>query len=1095
MNINIPAKETSKNLNDIISKNLKSLEEMKDFKELKEKLDKGNNFIDYFLVIGQEPTIYREKWLYTSDLSELNEKYKEQFKPKIISSFPSFEKSTIAFDDTILIHIFPNGYKLLKSKQKPKSKVFSFILDNNYYNLNYPQKYLTCLICYESIAQYKILQTLESSGNITEDEKEEIKTQPFAELYIPKCILIMSLYPFFGEFEKIITEIYSYSQNLVFKQINLKETIKDSRRVSLSFRLMSTFAEEIKEQLPEIPLEKIIENLLIELPVPPRGVSDITYFLNEEERTIKQNKMNELPLIDINLQKIFVEFSIKDIINIYNCIFLESRILFFSKNIEYLNNFIYGLLALLYPFQYQYQIVTILPKINFEIIESPTPFIAGINQSFYEQFFDFHKFILEDSILIVDIDSKKVQMKNEKTKLPEFPSKYKKNLEKKLQEITNKYLKKFKIDAKSGNNRQKKIKASFPHNDNSRLGSISGGTPSTMNDTPINISKSMALITPIDMLNHTNSIEDEGEIEEDFNELDQRNELLNNLNINYNFNQEVADLFFNFNANLLSDYNKYLNTEFYSTNTMPSLEMLFKVPEYLKTIPPADKPFYTKFVEETQIFGDFIYLRMIPKNSKEKIRILKFDEKITENSNTSRSNKTEGVFTDTKEYDFVTKSAIQRPRKLSDKEKNFYQDEKNRKKLLSFGVEVKIEKIKSEKEPFKVYFSYPIFPKLTNLLFLNETIKDYFPPSNFNEELDIINDDIISKSHLADVSIRLVRVSDMKKYIYLCWIQLWALTFWYCEENEKRYWFKQLIGVIKRSSCYEIEIFNLLFDVLSKYGKEYMILKLYSLLVNKKLNPSFKVHNMVMKIMDAKLAEEKQKEGKTPEGISMEGNFSENLRKVLEKEDKIPVSKTNFSKRTFRSKYFSNILTENIQFFAFDACYMCQKDINLETYSNDFKSMKRDLNWVVCPGCGESILPKLTVKFGEEINKTGDMKKNTCIVENIVLFSPYILKNNYNTFFKKNEMKLDVEKFMLNYSTIFWDSLWYFKLNNLEYDFMQPYYYRFKPIKISPELNISLDDFSTKNAKNEKQLISNNNINNNIFDYSKLQICNFNFII
>ena len=148
----------------------------------------------------------------------------------------------------------------------------------------------------------------------------------------------MSLYPFFGEFEKIITEIYSYSQNLVFKPIDPRETIKESRRVSLSFRRMSTFAEEIKEELPEIPLEKIIENLLIELPVPPRGVSDITYFLNEEERTIKQNKMNELPLIDINLQKIFVEFSIKDIINIYNCIFLESRILFFSKNIEYLNN-------------------------------------------------------------------------------------------------------------------------------------------------------------------------------------------------------------------------------------------------------------------------------------------------------------------------------------------------------------------------------------------------------------------------------------------------------------------------------------------------------------------------------------------------------------------------------------------------------------------------------------------------------------------------------------------------------------------------------------------------------------------------------------
>ena len=58
---------------------------------------------------------------------------------------------------------------------------------------------------------------------------------------------------------------------------------------------MTTFAEEIKEELPEIPLEKIIENLLIELPESPRGVTDITYFINEEERTIRQNKMNELP--------------------------------------------------------------------------------------------------------------------------------------------------------------------------------------------------------------------------------------------------------------------------------------------------------------------------------------------------------------------------------------------------------------------------------------------------------------------------------------------------------------------------------------------------------------------------------------------------------------------------------------------------------------------------------------------------------------------------------------------------------------------------------------------------------------------------------
>ena len=1067
----INIKEISEQINERIDKNLKLLEDSKDYKDIKEKLDKGNNFIDYFLVIGQEPIIYREKWLYTEDLDTLNKKHKEQFKPKIISSFPPFEKSTIAFDESILMHIFPNGYKLIRARQKPKSKVFSFILDNNYYNLDYPQKYLTCLICYESIAQYKILQELENNEmDYTKIDKKKINSQPYADIYIPKCILIMSLYPFFGEFEKIITEIYSYSQNLVFKAIDLSsQTVKslNDRKVSISYRRMSTFTEVIKEKLPEVPIEKIVENLLIELPVPPRGVAKVTYYLNEEERIITQNKMNELPLLDINLKKIFVDFQVKDVINIYNYIFLESRILFFSRNIEYLNNFIYGLLALLYPFQYQYQIVTILPQINFEIIESPTPFIAGINQSFHDKFFDEHNFILEDSILVVDIDNKRVNVINEKTKIPEFPSKYRKNFEKKLQEIVNKYLKKYKTEKVDKHPRKSKL-INLTHTEIRKDGaSLSGGTSSTT-DT-VESSKS-AIFNQIDTINHINSMEEDvdmDEINNTGNETDEKTEMLNNLNIGYDFNQEISDLFFNFNANLLSNYNQFLNRDFYSSNTMPSLEMLFKVNEYLKTISQADKKFYEKFIEETQIFGDFIYLRMVPKNSKEKIRILKFDEKINDNSNNSRYSKIGGVFTNTKEYEFVNTSAILKPRPLSKHELDFYKIKKHRTRLLTYGVEIKYDK-----DLNKAYFNYPIFPKLTNLLFLAENIKDYFPPQNFNEELDIINDDIISKSHLADVSIRL---DDMKKYIYLCWIQLWALTFWYNQENEKKYRFQELIKIIEKSSCYEMEIFNLLFEVLSKYGKDTMVLKLYDVLLKKKLNPSFKVHNIVMKIM---------------EGKKMEGNFAENLKKIIEKEDKIIYTKNNFNRRTFRSKYFSNILTENIKFYAFDSCIMCQKDINLELISKNLKEMKRDLNWTVCPGCGENILPKLTVQFGEEINKSGDMKKNTCIIENIVLFSPYILKNNYNTFFKKNEKKIDVEQFMMNYSTIFWDSLWYFKLNNLEYDFMQPYYYRLEEIKSYPEFEISLEDLNDKNILKDNIVVDKYK-----FDSNKLQICNFNFIL
>ena len=1037
---------------------LKQLEENKDYKEIKDKLDCGNNFIDYFLVVGLEPSIYKYDWLFSSDLETINKDHKEEIKPKIISSFPFFEKSTIAFDDSILNHCFPNGFKLVKTPIKPK--IFSFILDNNYYNLNYPQKYLTCLIIYENLSQYKILSDLEK--NITKTGNSE---ESNFEIYIPKCLLIMSLYPFFGEFEKILTEIYHYSQKNVNKQAVINEAInnldieKEKRKSSLPRR--STLKD--KKGIDEIPIDKIIENLLIELPVPPRGVSKVQYILNDEKREIQQFEMNKLPIIDIDLKIIFKDFDIKDVITIYNYIFLESRILFFSKNIEVLNNYIYGLLALLYPFQYQYQVITILPNENFEIIESITPFIAGINQSYDENFFDSNNFFLSDCILVVDIDKGKFKIINEENKIPEFPSKYKTRFEKKLQDSVSKYISKYKknktfisrlltssTNSNSNSTDQRKEAMSF---------STTLSSNETMESTKSVIDESKTVIdeplTPEEDININN--EDRGQISD-------------NLNIDYNFNQEINELFFNFNASLLSNYYQYLNRDFYSQNTTPCLEVLFKVDDFLKSISSVDKQFYEKFITETQIFGDFLYLRMIPKNSKEKIRILPFDEKINENSNLRQSKINLSIFTKTKEYEFVDTHTIEEPRSLTDKEIEFYKDKKNQKRLLSYGVVVSEDK----KDKNKIIFEYPIFPKLTTIFFLEDNIKDYFPPNNWNENIDLINEDLISKSHLGDVSIRF---DDMKKYIYLCWMHMWALTFWYCEDKEKNYRFQELIKVIEKSNCYEMEIFNLLFDALSEYGKDNMVLRLYYILLKKKLNPNFKVHNIVMKIM---------------EGKKIEGNFSENLEKIIKSEEKKTYKKSNFSPRTFKSKYYQNILTEDIKFYTFDSCIFCQKIINLELLSKNIKEDQRELQWAICPECKQQLLPKLAVQFGKEINKNGEMKINTCNYENVILFSPYVLKNNYNTLFsKKVGIKLDVDDIMIKYSNIFWNSLWYFKLNKLEYDFMLPYYYRVEEIKPFHQFNINFESNDKNNEQDEEDVEE----VSGPFDMNEFKIINFNFVI
>ena len=152
-NHTINESEINNNQNDLHNNddNQKKEENEKEYQNLIEELNIANNLLDYFLVIGVSPEILLQNWLYTSTVDELNSKYKKELEPKIISYFPPITKRTISFDESIINHCFPNGYKIIEENDKPKQKLFSFILDNNFYNLNYPKKYLSCLVFYESI--------------------------------------------------------------------------------------------------------------------------------------------------------------------------------------------------------------------------------------------------------------------------------------------------------------------------------------------------------------------------------------------------------------------------------------------------------------------------------------------------------------------------------------------------------------------------------------------------------------------------------------------------------------------------------------------------------------------------------------------------------------------------------------------------------------------------------------------------------------------------------------------------------------------------------------------------------------------------------
>ena len=1051
------------------------------YQKLKDELNKANNLIDYFVVIGVPPQVFQKSWLYKSDLEELNTKYQKELEPKIISSFPDMVKDTISFDDSIINHCFPNGYKIVKSPEQPQPQIFSFILDNNMYNLNYPKKYLTCLLFYEKISQYKVLYDelqkiapgsvevikddtpgTENNPNLSPPNTDSVlnstrsdtvlsqKSNKDDMIYIPKCLVVMSLYPYFGEYEKILSEIYNYSLEITYEP-DRRETRKTFSEINIQQKDKSNqnknkdkdkdkdkdyiIYKQIKNCEIKIPIDKMIENLVIEVPVPPRGLYRMGYSLNNQNRKLHQTEMNKLPYVDINLKNIFQNYKPLEIIDIYRHMFLETRLLFFSKEIELLNIYVSGFLSFLYPFDYQYQIVTILPKDNYEIIESITPFIAGINETYDDEFFDKYGLSLSDAICIIDIDNKKVNLiSNSDEKIPDFPKSYKKQLEKNITTYYNSYVKK-----------NEKLEKS-------------------------NISKSRTTVvqntkeTPLDKALSTENIsieENQNISKEDDVKIPQ--DKFGNWNLDDQFNAEIGNIFFNFNAKLLSNYSKSLNLDCYSSNIAPTLPTLFQVEKYLKEFGSSDKDFYNKFLTETQIFGTFIFMRMIPKNSKEKIQILYFDEKINENS----TNKP-GIFTKSQDYTFSTDIVIQKPREITKDEKKYYNEMQHKKELLSYGIMIR------NNNEGDIIFKYPIFPKLTSDIFFKKNITSVIEPMNVSDNINSINEDMILKSHLGGVK---MRQNDMENYIRLCWIQMWGMTFWNVHEEEKRFRFQQLLDVIDKTSYHEMEIFNLIFEALVQNGTDYMILKLYDIITKLKLNPSLKAHNIVMKRLD-----------KLEAGG---GNIKENLEKYLERESKTSYKKSGFGKRTLKDKYHKNILTDNILFYAFDACMVmeCSKEINLNVIGRDLKNMERDLIWAKCPYCKEKFLPKLTVKFGKEVNFNGDLKYNTSVSDCVILFSPLSLKENYNnSIVKTYGTKLNVDDLILKYNTLFWNSFWYFKMINLDLDFMLPYEVDNNIVKFNSKCYVTTDIVFSDIKNNPKD-------NDDILKYDKneLKISHFEY--
>ena len=365
------------------------------------------NLFQQFFVIGFDPKI-----MYNIHKMDLTKLPNELSLPKIISKYPNKELPYINVPDSIVAsHCFPKGLvkKILYFENKEiignlkKTEDYIFSLDNlavedKNSSLRINKLYYTCYLFYENVENFKNLanyrrNTTCKSVEVIEDEKNE-------KILIPKVICISSFTPLFKQGRFLLHTIKKYVDNFNFDVVFDKNNF--------------------------YPIEKIIEGLIFNLPGLPRGnyviklsketfynekeeesgdktyrsfVNDTNYKNNAKDLIFEESPCNKRPRALINYSLLMRFFRIEEIFEIVRSIILEEPILFFCEDISNLTNTIEGIVSLIYPLEYPYPVVSVLPEENFSLISAFNHFIFGINCQYSED-------LIKQKI--INLDGKKI---------------------------------------------------------------------------------------------------------------------------------------------------------------------------------------------------------------------------------------------------------------------------------------------------------------------------------------------------------------------------------------------------------------------------------------------------------------------------------------------------------------------------------------------------------------------------------------------------------------------------------------------------------------------------------------------------------------
>ena len=801
-----------------------------------------NNLIQNFYILGLSP----EDFFFINENNEreflniFQQKEEINLEGKVISKFPPDNNNFNGVnDETILNHCFPNGLHLIKQDSKEIKPIpFYFELDNILINYSLDEKniyskiYFTCIEIFEPLNNYLIYKQViikdfsQKKNNIkkTNTDINEIHN----DLFIPKVLCFASVLPFYHELKEILNIIYELylSPNNSYK------------------------------------IEKIIEQIVLKIPIPLNHESklqlsfdssitkDIVFFplYNINEENIKL-------FYTVNTGYIFYYFQIDDVLKILKYILLEIPIIFFSNDRNRLTSVLENLLSFISPFKYVHPFISILPKKHYGFISIEKKFIFGINENYYQNFFNKNNIEINKNIVILYTD------KNEDGKIDII---YKDNFEN-----NNDIL----IIEEEKNSSEKNLESNYIDNDYV----IFNGTKT-------------------DLINLELPNDCRKKLHDDLNKYvgKMKGNLLKD------FNYKIKKYFYDFFVYILSGYNDYyLNSKFFSDsfntkncgyeilfknnsdkeiNDLNFIKEIFNLDEFINK---SESPIFYFVFCQTKLFIEFLRERIYLNNKNYLMKYRQFDQIcfLKKHKDYRKKKENKGIYDTFRKKD-PEKIKNEKITLIKISNDDFTQAEKDQIKkknkeeiLIKYGQKINVEKKNV------INIKYYIFPKLLfdneffdtkyENLFLSHNINKDMPTSRtlddykklctlyggeYSKQRGYIFPPLIFEKLPSTNNSKVNFSITSYYYIFYDWIILLCCSLWYCEPIERIIRLNEVIAILDKLNYIEEIVLKLCFDAFIKYGN-----KSQCILVYEKVTKFYGHSNyLFLNLLSNKLCQEEQ---------------------------------------------------------------------------------------------------------------------------------------------------------------------------------------------------------------------------------------------